>query len=196
MKIKFSILILLFLPSILFAQDFKAGARLGICATQVDGDTYEGFNKPGLTLGVFVNRKLPENFSMQFEMNFIQKGSRKPVDEFNRTYYLMRLSYIEVPLLFQWHAGKSIDFFAGPSFGVLLNSYEETEAGEFTGPEFEKYEIAGRIGLNYKMSDQWSVDARYSISLMTIRPSPAGYTPFMENGQYNRLIEIGFSYQF
>lgn len=193
---KISVLFLLFFPGLVFAQSFNAGARIGIIASQVDGDTYEGFNKPGLTLGVYVSRKISDPFSMQFEMNFIQKGSRKPVDEFNRTYYLMRLSYIEVPLMIQWHASKSIDIFAGPSFGVLLNSYEETEAGEFTGPEFEKYEVAGRIGLGYKLSEQWTVDARYSISLATIRPSPAGYTPFMENGQYNRLIEIGFSYQF
>ncbi len=193
---KASVLFLLLFPTLLFAQEFKAGVRGGIVASQVDGDTYEGFNKPGLTLGVSVSRKIAEEFSLQFEMNFIQKGSRKPVDEFNRTYYLMRLSYIEVPLMIQWHAGKAVDFFAGPSFGVLLNSYEETEAGEYTGPDFEKYEVAGRIGMAYKLSDNWYVDGRYSISLTTIRPTSAGYTPFMEKGEYNRLIEIGFSYRF
>lgn len=193
---RISILFLLFLPNLLFAEGFNAGARFGICASQVDGDTYEGFNKPGLIAGIYVNRKVSDLFSMQFEMSFIQKGSRKPVDEFNNSYYLMRLSYLEVPLLIQWHASKSIGIFAGPSFGVLLNSYEETEAGEYKGPDFEKYEVAARMGLSYKLSDQWYVDGRYSISLTTIRPSPAGYTPFMEKGQYNRLIEIGFSYQF
>lgn len=193
---KLAVILLCILPEFVVAQNFKAGARIGFCASQVDGDTYEGFNKPGLIAGVFVNHKLSELFSMQMEMSFIQKGSRKPVDEFNNTYYLMRLSYIEVPLLIQWHASKTINIFTGPSFGVLLNSYEETEAGEFQGPDFEKYEVAGRIGLGYQLSDNWSVDGRYSISLTTIRPSPAGYTPFMEKGQYNRLIEVGFSYQF
>ena len=86
---KISVLFLLFFPGLVFAQSFNAGARIGIIASQVDGDTYEGFNKPGLTFGVYVSRKISDPFSMQFEMNFIQKGSRKPVDEFNRTYYLM-----------------------------------------------------------------------------------------------------------
>ena len=72
------ILVLLFLPSILFAQDFKAGARLGICATQVDGDTYEGFNKPGLTLGVFVNRKL--------EADQLREEERKKQSNINALY--------------------------------------------------------------------------------------------------------------
>lgn len=190
MRIIFFILIAF--PGFISAQSFKAGVRAGICGTQVDGDTYEGFNKAGLTGGLFVNRKLSDLFSLQLEMNYIQKGSRKPLDE-NNTYYLMRLNYIEVPVLLQWHAGKLFDIFAGPSFGVLLNSHEETHFGEFKGPDFEKNEIAARVGISYKLSEKWTVDGRYSNSITTIRPSPAAYTPFFEAGQYNRLIEIGFS---
>lgn len=82
--------------------------RVGVVGSQVDGDTYEGFNKAGITAGLFVNRKLSDLFSLQLEMNYIQKGSRKPLDD-NNTYYLMRVTYIEVPVLLQWHAGKLID---------------------------------------------------------------------------------------
>ncbi len=195
MNKKLVVLLLMLVPSLLPAQNFRAGIRAGICGTQVDGDTYEGFNKAGITAGLFVNRKLSDLFSLQLEMNYIQKGSRKPLDDFN-SYYLMRINYIEVPVLLQWHAGKSIDIFGGPSFAVLLNSHEETEFGEFKGPDFEKYEIAARIGISYKLSDNWTVDGRYSNSITTIRPSPAGYTPFFEKGQYNRLFEIGLSVLF
>ncbi len=189
---RFVFLFLIVFPCLLSAQGFKAGLRVGVVGSQVDGDTYEGFNKAGITAGLFVNRKLSDLFSLQLEMNYIQKGSRKPLDD-NNTYYLMRVTYIEVPVLLQWHAGKLIDIFAGPSFGVLLNSHEETHFGEFKGPDFEKNEIAARIGISYKLSEKWSVDGRYSSSITTIRPSPAAYTPFFEKGQYNRLIEIGLS---
>lgn len=189
---KFVCVLVLFLPLLISAQSFKAGVRFGIVGSQVDGDTYEGFNKAGLIGGLFVNRKLSDLFSLQLEMNFIQKGSRKPLDD-NNTYYLMRLNYIEVPVLLQWHAGKLLDIFAGPSFGVLLNSHEETHFGEFKGPDFEKNEIAARVGISYKLSEKWTVDGRFSNSITTIRPSPAVYTPFFEKGQYNRLFEIGLS---
>ena len=187
---RFFLLLLFVAPLIISAQSFKAGLRFGIVGSQVDGDTYEGFDKAGITAGLFVNRKLSDLFSLQLEMNYIQKGSRKPLDD-NNTFYLMRVNYIEVPLLLQWHAGKSINIFAGPSFAVLLNSHEETEYGEFKGPDFKKNEIAARVGISYKLSEKWAVEGRYSNSIATIRPSPAGYTRFFENGQYNRLIEIG-----
>lgn len=192
---KLAILFYLLTPTLLFSQGFNAGIRAGICGTQVDGDTYEGFNKAGITAGIFVSRKLSDNFSLQLELNYIQKGSRKPLDDFN-TFYLMRLNYVEVPLLLQWHASKNIDIFAGPSLAKLLNYLEETEMGVYQGPLFEKYEIAARIGISYKLSEQWSVDGRYSNSITTIRPSPAAHTLFYDKGQYNRLIEIGLSYKF
>lgn len=195
MKKKLLILLFLIAPTLIYSQGFNAGIRGGICGSQVDGDTYEGFNKAGITAGFFVNHKLSEFFSIQMELNYIQKGSRKPVDDYN-SFYLMRVNYAEVPLLIQWHAGKSIDIFGGPSYARLLSSYEETEFGEYKGPAFEKYEIAARIGISYKLSEQWRVDGRYCNSITTIRPSPAAYTPFFEKGQYNRLFEIGLSVEF
>ena len=102
---RFLFLFLIVFPCLLSAQGFNAGLRVGVVGSQVDGDTYEGFNKAGITAGLFVNRKLSDLFSLQLEMNYIQKGSRKPLDD-NNTYYLMRVTYIEVPVLLQWHAGK------------------------------------------------------------------------------------------
>ncbi len=193
---KFAILLFLFMPNLILAEGFDAGIRGGIIGSQVDGDKYEGFNKVGITAGIFVKRKLSDLFSLQLELNYIQKGSRKPTNMDDNTYYLMRVNYVEVPLLLQWHTSKSIDIFGGPSFGKLLNSYEETEFGSFTGPAFEKYELAARIGISYKLSDQWSVDGRYCNSITTIRPFPGGYSPFFDKGQYNRWIEIGLAVGF
>ena len=100
------VVLLLLFPLATFAQKFNAGIRAGIVASQVDGDTYEGFDKAGVIAGLYVNRSFSDKFSLQLEMDFIQKGSRMPVDDLNN-YYLMRLSYLEVPLLLQWHVSNS-----------------------------------------------------------------------------------------
>ena len=61
---KIALLLLIFLPDLIYAQGFNAGIRAGIIGSQVDGDTYEGFNKAGITAGLFVNRKLSDLFSL------------------------------------------------------------------------------------------------------------------------------------
>jgi hypothetical protein len=191
------VLFLLLFPLATLAQKFNAGIRAGLVASQVDGDTYEGFDKAGVTAGLYVNRSFSEKISLQLEMNFIQKGSRMPVDDLNN-YYLMRLSYLELPLLLQWHVSNSFTLFGGPSYGVLISSYEENQLGSLDYmPEFKKYEIAARLGLSYQLSEKWAVDIRYCGSMSTIRPSQSGYSPtYFESGQFNRLIEIGLSIGF
>src|SRR4051812_48570184 len=77
---------------------FGSGLRLGIAGTQVNGDRLSGFNKVGIVGGLFITRHFNKSFSWQFEMVYVQKGSRKPTTKDN-TYYLLRVNYIELPLM-------------------------------------------------------------------------------------------------
>lgn len=178
------------------AQDFKAGLRGGIVGSQVNGDRLSGFDKGGPLFGGFVNRKLPHSFSAQMEIVFIQKGSRKPTDEFN-SFYLLRLNYIEVPVLLQFNLTNKLTLQAGPSFGTLISSHEENEFQVFNSfSQFKKLEIAANGGVIYKLSDHFAFDARYSASMSTIRPFPGVTTAFFDRGQYNIAIEFSLMYSF
>jgi hypothetical protein len=178
------------------AQEFKAGIRFGADGSQVNGDGLEGFNKAGILFGAFVKRDLTEKVSAQMEMVYIQKGSRMPTNDYNQ-FYLMRLGYIEVPLLAIYHVKKSLGFYAGPSFGVLISDSEQNEWGVFRNrPPFKKYEAAANVGLLWSFSEHWSFDARYSHSITTIRPYTAGPNYFFDQGQYNVLIETSLTYGF
>ena len=178
------------------AQDFDAGLRIGISGSQVNGDRLSGFDKVGLLGGAYVNRQLSERFTIQMEMVFIQKGSRKPTDDFN-TYYRMRLHYIEVPLMLQYHTSKKFAITAGPSFGTLIFSEEDDQFGVYQNAlPFKKVEFSANFGLLYHLDEHWSFDGRYSQSVTTIRPFPGTYNPFFEKGQYNVLIEFSLLYGF
>src|SRR5438132_3331012 len=97
-KLFFTSLFIIFFQ-LLYAQRFHAGVTGGISTTQVAGDQLSGFNKAGVIAGGFVNSSLSEKTSLQMEIIFIQKGSRKPVETDNdNQYYVMRLSYFEVPV--------------------------------------------------------------------------------------------------
>ncbi len=196
MKIKIFILFFLFIANFVYAQRFNAGLRMGICASQVNGDNLSGYNKSGLIAGVFVNRKFSDLISMQMEMVYIQKGSRKPTDV-NNSYYRLRVHYIEVPLLVVFHVAKKFDITAGPTFGTLIFSEENDEFGVYTNSiPFEKFELSGNAGIVYKINDKWSFDGRYSQSITTIRPYPGSNSSFFDGGQYNVLIEFSLFYQF
>ena len=74
---KFLVIVLFIIPVMTLAQRFKGGVLLGICASQVDGDTYGGFDKVGLQGGVFVNTKFTKYWGAQMEIQYNAKGARK-----------------------------------------------------------------------------------------------------------------------
>jgi len=181
------------------AQNFHAGITGGLSATQVAGDGLSGFNKAGVIIGGFVNRKLSESTALQMEIIFIQKGSRMPVQPDNdNIFYVMRLSYFEVPLLFKWQATPKFNFEAGPSFGALVFSEEENELGVINGlPPFKKTEISGNIGLSYPLGEHLNVNSRFSTSILPIRPFPGGFSfAYFDRGQYNTVLMFTLQYQF
>ncbi len=196
MKYNILFLFFFFAAKLLLAQNFNAGIRIGVCGSQVNGDNLSGYNKAGLIAGAYVSRKFSDHISLQMEMVYIQKGSRKPTD-LNNNYYRLRVHYMEVPLLVLFHVSKKIDLTAGPSFGTLIFSEENDEFGIFpNSPSFKKFEVSGNVGIVYKINDKWSFDARYSNSLTTIRPYPGTYSTFFDRGQYNVLIEFSLIYRF
>jgi len=186
----FLVFILLLTSIVIHAQNFKAGIRLGMSASQVNGDGLTGFNKAGLIAGAYVYRDLSDYFSLQMEMIYIQKGSRKPTDDYNN-YYRMRVNYIEVPLILRWHTSKKFDVTGGLAYGALVFSEEDDQFGVYENAEpFEKYEFSGSIGFIYKLGNNWSFDGRYSESIIPIRTYPGYSSDYFDKGQVNVLIEL------
>lgn len=181
-----------------FSQGFHAGLRFGMCASQISGDHLSGFDKAGIVGGAFVNRDFSKKVSVQMEMIFIQKGSRKAVNVDDNSYYRLRLHYFEVPLLFQFHATKKITLEAGASFGVLIFSEENDQLGVILNtPEFEKTEFSSQIGMQYVFTENWELDLRYSASLAPVRPYEGSYNfSSFDQGQYNSSLQLTLAYSF
>jgi hypothetical protein len=199
--IKFRIICLLLLfSSTIFAQDYKfnAGFIAGISTSQVDGDQLAGYNKAGIKAGVFVNRNFSEPISMQMELLFIQKGSRKPVNTDDNSYFVMRLNYIEVPLMFRYRLSKKIIAEAGPSAATLVSSEEVDEVGVILSrPPFHKFDFDVNAGGYYLLSENWSFNFRFSYSIVPIRPfDSARPYAFFDRGQFNNVLAICLGYQF
>ena len=173
-------------------QRFRAGLKVGIATTQVEGDTYAGFNKLGFSGGAFVVGKLNEKWSAQFELLFIQKGSKHngDINQGDYSYYAMKLNYIEVPLLIKYHQ-KKITYEAGPAYGYLISGKEYNFAGQYySAIPFKSSEISFGVGVNYSFSDSWAANVRYSNSLIAIRSFNSGVSKWNTPGQRNNVIQL------
>ncbi len=197
---KLLIIFLLCLSTGAMAQSFKGGYRIGLTGTQVHGDRLSGFDKAGLTGGFLVAIPLNQFSDLSLELLLVQKGSRKNPTKTDLTKYVMRLNYIEMPLLYQRKLKDHFGFETGLSFGVLLKNTEvEYDINGLipARPPFEKYELAGHLGFRYYLDDKKTINMRFSSSLLPIRPFPDGYTyNYMDHGQYNLVLGLTYEQQF
>ena len=198
--------VLILVTTISHGQKFVAGPKLGIAFTQVDGDFYEGFHKVGLNLGGFVYRTISKNerWDLQFEIEYIQKGSRKSPNAETGDYadYKMSLNYIQFPIFVRYNI-EHFSFEGGISIGTLLSSEEYYEGSEYTQDDhpFKTMEYASIFSVNYHFNKKLWINARYSYSIARIRVPYNGeidvYPPrwsFQKPGQYNHIMVFSLYY--
>ncbi len=209
---KYKILIFILLTSFSISKSqveskFTLKPALGITACQVHGDKYSGYNKLGFTGGLYLNALLKKKHSLEFGIIYIQKGARKNqnVEKFDYSYYLLRLNYIEIPLLYRWQHNKFF-YTIGLSYGYLINYYEHSsELGTYTGLyPFLKSEYSFNIGLGMMIKPQIGVEVRTNNSYLTVRPWQSGFVqPYyntllwrtFNKGSYNNIMEVVLTYK-
>jgi len=181
------------------SQGFNAGLQAGILGSQVDGDTYVGYNKPGLFAGGFVNRPLSSKLLLQLEINFIQKGS-KDINNQTGFKYKLAMNYVEVPFFICYKYKYKIQVEAGLSFGYLINATESDNNGIVTGnPSFNKFELSWLGGMSYPLTQKLSVGIRYLYTAFftPVRSNPTNnyYLYITKRGEYNNLVIFLLRYQ-
>jgi hypothetical protein len=198
---KKSFFILIFISAVYSCdaqQRFRAGAKLGLSTSQVDGDTYSGYNKAGVDGGIFVNSKLTTKWTAQMEMIFIQKGSKHVGNRDNGDYsdYLLQLNYIEVPVLFQYHM-KKISVETGLSFAYLINEREYNTFQELTGLRpHSKIDGDYDLGFTYTIFKNLDINWRYSYSFLSIRNYVSGAKRWYNPGERNNVLAFTLTYTF
>ena len=200
MKLSYTVIIVFLIStSGLFAQKFQGGVAAGLVGSQVAGDTYSGFHKPGAYGGLWVRLALNERTSLQTEISYFQKGSRHNPDEKKQdyTFYLMRLGYIEMPFLYQYHLKNKIILETGPSFSFLIHSYEERDYMEISYGDFNLFNTSFMAGIGYPVTEKLSVNFRLDSSLFSIRKDEVNGAVYrlFSYGQFNDCILFFVSYK-
>jgi len=185
MKGKVLLVVVILSAMVSQAQRFHGGIMAGGVMSQVQGDSYGGF----------------KIHSVQMEIDFIQKGSRRNSDPENGDYdfYLFRANYIEIPLLYQVRILKKFGFEIGPAIDVLVGSYEESEDGEITNlVPMRPVTYSALAGVWYQFIPRMKVDFRFSMSVTSMRDGETTgyYKRFGTWGQYDDLLALTLWYRF
>ena len=192
-----SILLVLFLTQV-YAQKrlFHGGLLGGITATQVHNDNSGGFNKVGPYLGGYIIAEFSDMWIGEIGMNYAAKGAREVSGDKNVGFskYVAKLGYMEFPVVLKFRI-SGFDIEAGLSVGFLLFGSEFLNGNEQQSPtEYESFEFAGIIGVNYMFTDKFGLDLRSQTSIFPIRTPTDGV--FYTNGQaqYNIVMTLAVRY--
>ena len=195
--------LLFLLPLMGFSQRFNGGVLAGGNVSQVDGDTYEGYHKVGYQAGAFVYLRVSPHSSFQMEMEYFQKGSRKVSnpDMGDMNDYLLRIHYLEIPILYQYTFAKRVQAEIGPAVDVLLGSLEETNGQAVSNlVPLRMATLSGILGIACYITPHLKAGFRLNYSLLSIRqtgnPQPGYRHILFETGQYNNVLSLTLSWDF
>lgn len=185
------------------AQQFHGGVMAGLVGSQVAGDNFSGFKKAGIFAGGFVYLDISEKSSIQMELTYFQKGSREnPTEKNGYTSYLLRLNYIEMPILYQFQTGR-FKIFGGPSAGFSMGYYEKdtylnviSDDPGYIKPA--KVTLQINVGVRLQIAPKIFVDLRTNNSLINVfsQNQTGDVRRFWSYGRYNDALALSVFYQF
>ena len=178
-KLTLFILLSLIVCTGLLAQ-ISAGLKVGgALSNQTDGGvllpTDEGL-KPTYLGGFFVTVPLSENFSLQPELLYVNKGFQTTSTGPTTPRY--NLHYLSVPIMLRYHVLDKLTVELGPEVSYLLdattnrnfnNSFSNTPSTiDRLLSSYKDLDLALNVGVGYLLSDKWALNLRYNMGLYDV----------------------------
>ncbi len=155
--------LLLFTVASVQAQKISLIPKAGI---NISTQAIEGFSgeksKVGFQGGLGVNIQTAGNFSIQPEINYIEKGTKIKMGGNSNT---LDLNYLELPVLAKYAFGP-VYVNAGPSIGLLLDK-KNTVVNAY-GRELNKIDFGVQMGAGLALplgKGKAIIDGRYALGL-------------------------------
>ncbi len=179
-------------------QQFNTGFFGGLTASQVDGDSYTGFNKLGLTGGFFVNRHIDYHIYWQAEIKYGTRGVYKGPADNDPTLYRSGYHYVELPVSVHYLYQEKFLVEMGISPEVLVATYFWDESGLMdpsSYPENRKIGLSVFAGVGYWFNDRVMAGLRYTNSAIPFR-DPEEWNHALYRGYFHNVICLSMSYRF
>jgi hypothetical protein len=174
-------MLFLFCTGSAFSQQFEGGILGGLTASQIDGDSYKGYNKVGIQAGAWVQRLFTYTIAGQLELRYVQAS----------------LHYIDMPIMAQYIYNEKVVFElgVGPEFLVAGKEFDAHSELPEREPYFHKFTMSAIAGIGYTFWDVLTFSARFNYSIIPIRDHPSGQSYLLNQGQYNHVLSFAVYYK-
>jgi len=183
-----------------FSQRFEGGVIVGLNASQVDGDNYKGYHKPGVALGGYVQTELSRTIYAGMELKLMQKGSRN-IDSLatdGQIKYIMRLNYVDLPVYMGIRTSEKISLLVGLSPGYMISGTEYNDYGKFVEEDqnpFSEFDLQGLLGFRFQITRRLFIDLRGAYSVLPIREQKGDPLWYWKSNQFNNLLSTTVLYR-
>ena len=179
-------------------QKLNAGVFGGVTASQVDGDSYTGFNKLGLCTGFFLNRHIEYNICWQAEIKYGTRGVYKGPSDSDLTLYRSAYHMLELPLSVHYLYDEKIlvEIGTSPEILVLTRLWDENGLMDpSTYPENRRFGLNVFAGIGYWFNEKIMIGLRYTNSAIPFR-DPAEWNHPQYRGYFHNVICLSLAYRF
>lgn len=176
-KLLFLAIIAFSFATTIYGQNFYGGLVAGGTMSQIGGDGRGGFHKVGIVGGAFAGLKLNEDFDIQMELKYIQKGSlSNDFESFpGSDPFLIKLDYIDLPIVMSYNLNKinindvnlkwmKLEF--GLSLDVLVNARQKILGQIVLSDPWNRLVVNTVLGVRVDVRENLEVGLR-SINAMT-----------------------------
>ncbi len=181
-----------------WSQRFEGGILGGFNGSQVDGDTYKGYNKPGILAGIWVQTDFAPAVFAGMELKFSQKGARNRINPKDPKKYIMRLNYVDLPVFIGFRTNDYISVVGGISTGYLISSAEYNEDGKFPPEDqkpFNNFDLQPFVGFQFNFLEKLTLDLRLAYSILPVRGKPDNDLWYWRQNQFNNVISTALYYR-
>lgn len=152
MKQLFLLCLMLGIVSQANSQDITFGVKGGLVSIaptfEFPGIEVSG-SEIGFTIGAFARKELNDQFAIQPELLYQTGGG---------------ISFLQLPVMFQFHVMEALTIDAGPQIGLVLNGFDGDGLFD-TSDVVKDLQFSIGIGTSYHWSDNFFTDLRYNLAL-------------------------------
>lgn len=159
-----------------FSQNTSYGVRTGLNNSNLDFEpdtgSFDNAHRNGFTIGFFAEYKVTENLSFAPEIQYSAEGAKEEV---------IRIEYIQMPLFLKYKLAERLSLGLGPQISLKGHDYEDG---------FKNLAFSGLAGLEYRITEEFFVDFRYSYGLTNVFDDETNLEA------KNTNMQIGFGIKF
>jgi hypothetical protein len=230
-------LLMVFSTTISISQNYiKYSAKIGLNISSLSGDypsQISHTSKAGLHIGGVAEYKLKDKISLQGEFLISTQGG---ISEYRMNYYnpdmgnyyesqqqTLKLTYLNIPLLFRYQILNRVTIDAGPQLGFVLSGKNVLEYKDSTDPtnnetvelnaledgtftsggvtytykaSVKRLDLSFNLGVTYDIDDKFYIQSRYNKGITTMDKNSTIGTNTSSWNLKNSVFQFSVGYKF